>query len=27
VLFLASPASRFINGETIIASGTPISPG
>ena len=26
VLFLVSPASRFINGETIIASGTPISP-
>lgn len=26
VLFLVSSASRFINGETIIASGTPISP-
>lgn len=27
VLFLASPASRFINGETIVASGTPLAPG
>jgi NAD(P)-dependent dehydrogenase (short-subunit alcohol dehydrogenase family) len=27
VLFLASPASRFINGETILASGSPIAPG
>jgi citronellol/citronellal dehydrogenase len=27
VLFLASPASRFINGTTIIASGTPLAPG
>jgi NAD(P)-dependent dehydrogenase (short-subunit alcohol dehydrogenase family) len=27
ILFLASPASRFINGETILASGTPIAPG
>lgn len=27
VLFLASPASRFVNGETILASGTPIAPG
>jgi NAD(P)-dependent dehydrogenase (short-subunit alcohol dehydrogenase family) len=27
VLFLASPASRFINGETILASGAPIAPG
>jgi NAD(P)-dependent dehydrogenase (short-subunit alcohol dehydrogenase family) len=26
-LFLASPASRFINGETILASGTPSAPG
>ena len=26
VLFLASPASRFINGGTIMASGRPISP-
>jgi citronellol/citronellal dehydrogenase len=26
ILFLASPASRFINGETILASGTPIAP-
>lgn len=26
VLFLASPASRFINGGTIVASGRPISP-
>ncbi len=27
ILFLASPASRFINGETVLASGTPMSPG
>lgn len=26
-LFLASPASRFINGTTVIASGTPLAPG
>ena len=26
ILFLASPASRFINGETILASGTPSAP-
>jgi NAD(P)-dependent dehydrogenase (short-subunit alcohol dehydrogenase family) len=27
ILFLASPASRFVNGETILASGTPSAPG
>lgn len=27
ILFLASPASRFVNGETILAAGTPIAPG
>lgn len=26
ILFLASPAARFINGETILASGTPLAP-